>query len=123
MIRTVIALTLSTLTFTSSLAQNLNTKPEREDTSRLQSPAEKPLKPLTGDKRWACTWNHSSTQTLYESWRFDSAGTTNRTIEPGGSDRLFVGTNDGWFCWQYGSPIGGDCPNAQRIQSVSGNCP
>jgi len=98
--------------------------PEEEDPLSLSSPMERGEAQATGDSRWACMWNNSRNQTLYMSWRFDKAGTSNFSIEPGGSHRLFVGTNDGWVCWAYGSPIGSSCPNASRIRSGwAGNCP
>lgn len=76
-----------------------------------------------GDKRWLCLWNNSDNQTLYISLRYDGGGITNFGIEPRGSHRIFVGDGQGNICWQYGTPIGGACPNSIRITAWSGNCP
>ena len=123
--RMVIALAIAAnlCTAETSASQDSST-PLEEDPSTLISPMERGGIQVMGDSRWACMWNNSNYQTLYMSWRFDSSGTTNLSIGPGGSHRLFVGTDDGWVCWAYGSPIGSGCPNASKIRGGwAGNCP
>lgn len=76
-----------------------------------------------GDKQWLCLWNNSANQTLYISLRYDDGGIRNFGIEPRGMQRTYVGQGQGNICWQYGTPITSNCPNAIRITQWSGNCP
>lgn len=99
------------------------TVPYVESPQGLMAPDKSDPK-MKGDPRWSCAWNNSDAHLLYMSYRFDHAGISNFVLRPRESHRLFIGTNNGWVCWQYGSPYGGACPNATRLRpAFAGNCP
>ena len=79
---------------------------------------------LKSDPRWSCVWNNTDTWFLYVSYRFDGGGVRDLTLWPRSAHQLFVGNSNGWVCWQFGSPMGGACPNATRLRpTFAGNCP
>jgi hypothetical protein len=62
---------------------------------------------------YVCWRNPSTTQTCYIRLLFDGGGIKNFQLEPRGSDRQ--GYTAGDYCYQYGTPLGSNCPNRTRI--------